>query len=362
MTIHTFQAVYPQLDKVPHSNTFFDSVKWRYHEYAAEGWFASSDQEALYIYQIKHADGQKFTGLVGMARTQDYLNKTIKKHEKTIQENEMKQGDLLIARGAAIKPVLLTYPSVPALESLILDYTNTHKKFYVLELGQEKHRFWQIKEADTITRIQALFKEHVETAYIADGHHRSASFAQAFQKTQNPKMEQMLCAFFPDNQLKINAFHRVVHDLGGLSKSDFLEQLSHVARFSRTEASLFPRQKYEFTFYLNQDWYIGCWNDIQVAEPEGFIQLDVDILNEHVLKPILDIKNIRNDSRITYVEGTRTPEQVAKATPTEGVAFCLYPVGFEDLKAVADSDGILPPKSTFFEPRLKNGLLVYETK
>ena len=225
MKILPFRAVAPDLNKVPHSNDFFDTVKFRYHEYAAEGLFQPTEPEAMYIYQIKDAEGHKKIGLVVATDIAEYFDGNMKPHEKTIVTNEGVQGELLKTRGATIKPVLLTYPPIDELTTLINNYIEKHKKFYVVELGKEKHRFWQVTEGLVLKKIKQIFEEKMPHAYIADGHHRSASFAALHQLSPTDKTGKMLTAYFPHNNLKIHAYHRVVQDLNGLSSDAFLEAL-----------------------------------------------------------------------------------------------------------------------------------------
>ena len=358
MKIYPFHAIRPQLDKVPHSNAFFDTVKFRYDEYVKEDLFEPTNAEAIYIYQIKTANNKKFLGLIACVDINEYINNNIKKHEKTIITNEELQTKLLQTRGAAIKPVLLTYPALNALDILMQDYIDLHRKYFVIELGDEKHRFWQITEGLILKKIKEIF-EHLPKAYIADGHHRSASFAAIHAQNPTDKTNKMLCAFFPDNQLKINAFHRVVKDLNGLSENAFLEQIRNVCHVKTLENPAFPTAKFELTMQFHDKWYQLTWkSDVLKHFAEGLIQLDVHLLNEKILKTILGIKNIRTDERVTYIEGTKSIDK--EVLPSDKVAFYLFPIAFADMKRIADDDGTMPPKSTFFAPRMKNGLIIYE--
>ncbi len=366
MKIRSFRAMRPNLEKVPRSNDFFDTVKYRYHDYAAEGLFEATDVEAMYIYQIKTIEGWKFTGLIACTDIAEYREGHLKKHEKTILSSEDLQGKLLETRGAAIKPILLTYPAVEPLDELIADYIDRHRKYFVMELGGEKHRFWQITEGLILKKIRQIFETRIPHAYIADGHHRSASFAALNERAPNDKNDKLLCAFFPDHELKINAFHRLISNLNGLSTDDFLTKIEAVCNVVPLKKAALPTRKFEMTLRLNDGkWFKLTWKREILADfAEGLVHLDVHLLNEKILKPILGVKNIRTDARLKYIEGTKSLNSIEKTasepTYTEGVCFCLFPVSFYDLKAVVDDAGVMPPKSTFFEPRMKNGLLVYE--
>jgi uncharacterized protein (DUF1015 family) len=377
MKILPFQAVCPVLEKVPHSNDFFNTVKSQYTDYRADGLFQSTDKEAVYIYRITNTEGEKFTGLVSCVDIADYFNGNIKKHEKTIEKSEEMQSDLLEKRGSAIKPVLLTYPSPTksssfwtdgtpenhsaVLQDLLFKYIENHKKFYIIHIGGEKHCFWQISEPEVIQQIQSIFETEIPHAYIADGHHRSASFANLHNKLKSPKTAKLLCAFFPEQDLRIQAFNRIISDLNGMTQDEFLSELTHFFKVKVLKKGVKPYAKFEMTMLLGGKWFQLNWRKAELKEfGQGLVLLDVHLLNEQILKPLLGVKNIREDARVKYMEGTKSIASIEEACPTEGVAFCLFPVEFADMKAIADSNGILPPKSNFFEPRMKNGLLVYD--
>jgi uncharacterized protein (DUF1015 family) len=377
MKILPFQAVYPVLEKFPHSNDFFNTVKSQYTDYRADGLFKSTDKEAVYIYRITTTDGEKFTGLVSCVDITDFLNGNIKKHEKTIAKSEEMQSDLIEKRGSAIKPVLLTYPSLSksssfwtnetqenhsaVLQDLLFKYIENHKKFYIIHIGGEKHCFWQISEPEVIQQIQSIFETEIPHAYIADGHHRSASFENLHNKLKSPKTAKMLCAFFPEQDLRIHSFNRIVSDLNGMTQDEFLSELTHFFKVKVLKKGVKPYAKFEMTMLLDGKWFQLNWRKAELKEfGSDLVLLDVHLLNEQILKPLLGVKNIREDVRVKYMEGTKSIASLEEACPTEGVAFCLFPVEFADMKEIADSNGILPPKSTFFEPRMKNGLLIYD--
>jgi uncharacterized protein (DUF1015 family) len=369
MRILPFEAIYPNLEKVPHTSDFFESVKFKYHEYAVEKRFCNTSKDAIYFYQIKNDENQTATGIIACTDIQDYIENYIKKHEKTILSNESLQANLLQTRQAAIKPVLLTYPANSAIKTLIMNHINSHEKYYMIKIGTEKHIFWQVTEPNIIEKVQKIFKEKITYTYLADGHHRSASFLALHNKLNNEKTKKMLCAFFAIEELRINAFNRLVKDLNGMSEDVFLDKLMPFFKIKVLKKGVLPYAKFEMTMYMAGKWFQLNWRKSELKGfAEGLVLLDVHLLNEKVLKPILGIKNIREDSRIQYMEGNQTIGAIEKrleAFDTEGpngppVVFCLFPVEFDDLKLISDANGIMPPKSTFFEPRMKNGLLVYE--
>jgi uncharacterized protein (DUF1015 family) len=363
MKILPFKAIYPILDNIPHTNDFFDSVKFRYHDYLKDGLFQETDEESIFLYRITNAEGQKFTGIIAGVDIDDYVSGRIKKHERTIVKNENLQSELLDMRGAAIKPVLLTYPTIESLNKLINKHLDSQKKFYIITIGTEKHCFWRISEPDVIQEFQAAIKQNMPVAYIADGHHRSATFAHLHQLNPTDKTSKMLCAFFPQEELRIHSFNRIVSDLNGLTSDEFLEKLTHLFKIKVVKRGEKPYTKFQIAMFLDGRWFELHWRKSELKEfAQGLVLLDVHLLNEKILKPMLGVKNIREDPRVTYVEGTKGLTALETSCPPEGVAFCLYPVDFEDLIEVANNDGIMPPKSTFFEPRMKNGLLGYNIK
>ncbi len=361
MKILPFRAVAPNLDKVPHSNDFFDTVKFRYHEYAAEGLFQPTEQEAMYIYQIKDTEGVKRTGIVVATDIADYMNGAMRPHEQTTVTNQGLQAELLSIRSAAIKPILMTYAPIEELDTLIANYIDSHKKFYVIQLGQEKHRFWQITDAATQQKLQQIFAEKMPHAYIADGHHRAASFAALHQNAPTDKTQKMLCAYFSEPLLTIHSFNRVVTDLNGLTADQLLDELRKAFKIKVLREASVPYIKFEMTLFLDNQWFQLNWRkDVTKHFSENPVKIDVDLLNEVILKPTLGITDLRTDSRLKYVDALQGIKKLEKVAGTEGVAFCMFPVDFEDLQAIVDAQGTLPPKSTFIEPRMKNGLLVYE--
>ncbi len=363
MKIFPFKAVYPKLERIPTDEAFFETVKEKYADYKAMGFFQTEDVEAFYIYQVD-ALQRSFIGLVACADIEDYLVGNIKKHETTIVKNEQIQLELLRQRTASIKPVLLTYPYSVSLTPLLKTYQAQTPLFYTITIGEEKHSFWRLSDPPAIAAIVRFFEEQMSVAYIADGHHRSATMALLY-KAGLEGASKLLCAFFAPQELEIFAFHRVVQGLNGKEPDKILEELRalFVVRFLKKAAA--PHRKLDMTFCLNGDWFYLQWRKSVMKEFEeggDKTALDAQLLNEKILKPIFGVKNIRKDNRVIYVEGLKSPEELEKIALEHlpSAAFYLHAADFEDIFNIADSNGVTPPKSTFFEPRMKNGLLVYE--
>jgi uncharacterized protein (DUF1015 family) len=364
MQLLPFQGGYPNLELVPHDAAFFDAAREKYAEYKTNQQYLFANEEAIYLYHIQSKKGKEYLGLIACASIEDYLNNIIKKHEKTITHNESLQMELLKERSAAIKPVLISYPHAPEIDSYLSALNNNLPIFYQISLDGDLHIFRQIESPKQIKEVQQLFNIKVPVAYIADGHHRSASSA-AYYKSGNLAASKLMCAFFGDNQMEIKPFHRLILGLNGLSEDAFLNQLKPLFKIKYLTRRAVANQPKQMTICLNGSWFSLLWRkevykDFVSADKTI---LDVHLLNDLILKPILGIKKIRSDKRIKYLDGTNSVDDlnhICRKSEKDYVLFTMFPIEFKDLVAIADSEGTMPPKSTFFEPRMRNGLFVYD--
>jgi len=368
MHIRPFQAVYPNLDFVTSTDSFFQSVREEYNEYRDSGFFQKSAQEALYVYEIRGAK-RSFRGIIACADIEDYLYGHIKKHEHTMADKEQKQLQLLLRRQALVKPVLVTYPEAPAITAwtrrIVEGEAPALRVFF--EKEEQQHLLWEVRDGALIREIQELFNSDVPDTYIADGHHRSSSSALLYERTRDEELREryrnLLCAFFPSTDLAIHDFNRVVEGLDDISLSRFMARLAQLFDIEILKAPIRPRRKFEILLFVNEEWYLLHWKKEVLKEyAEEEVILDSMLLNEKVLDDILGIEDIRSDQRIDYVAGPKGLEGLRKkiARRENRVGFCLYPVQLDELITLADHEKVLPPKSTWFEPRMKNGLIVYE--
>jgi uncharacterized protein (DUF1015 family) len=365
MHIKPFQAIYPKVGLITSPDSFFGTVKQEYPEYYKSGFFEKASQEGIYVYQITEP-GRVYTGLIACAAIEDYLNGLIKKHEHTLAEKEQAQLHLLLRRKAMVKPILLTYPPVEAIEAFLHDFVETNEPFYSFHFEAENqiHRFYEIKSGEQIQLIQALFDKFVPHTYIADGHHRSSVTAIMAQRSKDQAVnpyEKLFCAFFATSELDIHDYNRVIEGLEEVSPTYFMARLSHIVNIEPVDSAERPRQKHEMVLFLNREWYRLNWKPSVLKQYQGDgIILDVKLLDELILRNILDIKDTRTDNRIKYVEGRKGVEGVKdKALKNESrIGFFLYPVQMDDFMHIADLNKVLPPKSTWFEPRMRNGLIV----
>ena len=368
MRIRPFQAVYPNFDFITSVDGFFGDVKNQYPEYRKSGFFKKASQEALYIYQIKD-EHHSYTGLIAGADIHDYLDGKIKKHENTLSDKEQQQMHLMMSRNAVVKPVLLTYPEVPEISALIEACIKKRKEFFsaVFESSHQEHTFWEISEGHLIQQFEDLFEEKVPAVYIADGHHRcsttSLMYKQLVPKNKEGNCGLLLSAYFPNTELKIHDYNRVVEGLTDTTLTHFMARLSQLVDIEILTEAIKPAAKHEIAMIVNHEWYLLRWKpEVLKAYEHEDVLLDVSLLDEKILSEILGIEDVRTDMRIRYIEGPKGIEEVRSRTVRNAnrVGFILFPATLDDLLRTADAGKTMPPKSTWFEPRIKNGLIILE--
>ena len=340
------------------------------------GWLVQDEEEKLYIYaqsmNPKEADAHWQYGIVACAWSEDYINKVIKKHELTRKDKEEDRMKHVRITNANVEPVFFAYPAVNEIDAIVDNIVRHQKPIYDFIAKEDGfgHRFWTIDDKATIARLVELFATKVPAMYIADGHHRSAAAALVGQekKENNPhhtgkeEYNFFMTVIFPDNQLKVIDYNRVVKDLNGLSKADFIAALgkTYVVEDMGTEIYK-PAKLHEHSMYLDGHWYKmsakpGTYDD---NDPIGV--LDVKILSDNVLDNILGIKDLRTDKRIDFVGGIRGLGELKRRVDNGEmkVAFAMYPVSMKQIIDIADSGNIMPPKTTWFEPKLRSGLVIH---
>ncbi len=366
MHILPFKALYPNMELIPAPEYFFATVREEFPEYHKSGFFRKAPAAGFYIYQIECAH-RHYWGLVACVDLRDYAEGAIRKHEQTIADHEQKQMQLVLHRNASVKPVLLTYPHRPTIRQWLEQQAGSSLPMLEVHFEQEQqhHRIWAVHQSENLQTIRTLFLEQVPVAYIADGHHRLATAALVHEKLDTTydkeKYGVLIAAFFSTAELEILDFNRVVYALEDMDVATFVAKLSQVFDIEILEVAQRPGCKHELTMFLHGHWYRLSWRAHVLAQSaSGAGMLDAALLNDWVLKRILGIENVRNDPRIDYVEGPRGLEGLRKRALRDdrNAAFALYPIQIEDLLALADMGEVLPPKSTWFEPRMKNGMLV----
>jgi uncharacterized protein (DUF1015 family) len=318
-------------------------------------------KECYYIYQLV-MNGRSQTGLVGVSSVDDYENDIIKKHEFTRPEKEEDRINHIKTSGAQTGNVFLAYRNLEALDTIIEEWKS--KKTAVYDFTADdgiQHTVWIVNDDNTIARISALFEKEVPLTYIADGHHRAASAAKVRKAVEADGANNFLTTLFPANQLSIMDYNRVVKDLNGLTPKNFIKELSKQFKVELVNSgAVRPEKLHEFGLYLDKNWYrLESKKDTYTNDPIGI--LDVTILQNNVLDKILGIKDPRTDKRVDFVGGIRGLQELEKRVDSGemAAAFSLYPVTIDQLFDIADSGNVMPPKSTWFEPKLRDGLLTH---
>ncbi len=368
MQVRPFRAVYPRKKLITSPDSFFGKVKEEYPVFRDSGFFKQRKQDGMYIYRIDEAR-RSYTGLLSLASMEEYEQGHIKVHEHTLATKEQRQIQLLMHRRAVVKPVLLTYPAVEDITRLLKKHMKEKDPFvhYYFEDEDEHHWVWEIKDEKSLGKLQQLFVEQVPVAYIADGHHRTAAMSRLRKQAEDEGLpacyDYLLTAFFPTNELDVFEFNRVATDMDQLSPAGLMARLSALANIEPLQKYEAPRQKHEWLLYLQNEWFRLRWRpEALAAYAEEEVVLDVSLLNELVLQKLLNIKDPRTDARLKYVEGPRgidVFEQMVQKSENR-LGFVLFPVAMEDFLHIADAGKVLPPKSTWFEPRMRNGLLVHD--
>lgn len=367
MHIQPFQAVYPDMELVSSPDHFFSTVKEKFDAYWDSGFYRRLPQEGIYLHRIE-TPTRTYTGLIACVDIQDYLDGEIKKHEDTLAAYEQEQVHLLLRRSAQVKPVMLTYHGVPDIDAICEEYIQSQRHFLEtrFESPAENHRFWEVNNSAIIQQLQEIFREKVPAAYISDGHHRTSSTALMYQRmakqhvADNP-FRWMPCALYSTKEVEIYDFNRIVEGLNDISPVAFMAKLSQMCEVELLPGPARPAAKHELTMFLEREWFRLRWRpEVLEKHKDKPVVLDVSLLNEQVLQGILDIVDVRRDQRVGYHQGTKSIDLLKEKTlgNDERLAFCLYPVSLEDFLTISDEGGTLPPKSTWFEPRIRSGLIV----
>ncbi len=340
-------------------------VLWR-----KKGWLVQDETPYYYIY-AQTLSGRTQYGIVGCASVDDYLEGRIKKHELTRPDKEQDRMIHIRVNNANIEPVFFTYPALKDIDSIVNRIVRKEKPEYdfVSDDGI-RHQFWIVRNPATAKKIERLFAEKVPFTYVADGHHRTAAAALVGKEKREhdpdhqgtEEYNYFLAVHFPDNQLRIIDYNRTVKDLNGLSDEKFIERLEDEFIVREKGDKVYkPRRLHNFSMYLGEKWYSLSARKGKYDEKDPIGVLDVTILTRMILEPVLDIQDLRRSKRIDFVGGIRGLGELKKRVDSGEmkVAFALYPVSMKQLLAIADSGNIMPPKTTWFEPKLRSGLVIH---
>jgi uncharacterized protein (DUF1015 family) len=363
----------PEIDFDPiideHSQPAYDKAVENFKKWQQKGWLVQDQQEKYYVY-AQTMDGRTQYGLAVACHFEDYMEGKIKKHELTRPDKEEDRMMHVRNQNANIEPVFFAYPAISEIDSIVNEVVTSQKPEYdfVAEDGFG-HHLWVINDEQKINRITEIFAQQ-PALYVADGHHRTAAAARVGQekKSKNPnhtgneEYNYFLAVIFPDDQLSIIDYNRVVKDLNGLTPAQLIDKIGEKFDVEEKGTEIFkPHSLHNFSMYLDGKWYSltakqGTFDD---NDPIGV--LDVTVLSNHILDNILDIKDLRTSKRIDFVGGIRGLGELQKRVDSGemAVAFALYPVSMQQLIDIADTGNIMPPKTTWFEPKLRSGLVIH---
>lgn len=364
----------PEIDFDPiadeHSQPVYDKAVENFKRWQENGWLVQDDTEMYYIY-AQTMDGRTQYGLVAAANVDDYMTGKIKKHELTRKDKEDDRMIHVRIQNANIEPVFFAYPDVAEMNAIVENIVkNNAPEYDFVAPDGFGHTFWAIRDADTNRRITEIF-ESIPALYVADGHHRTAAAARvgAEKRAENPnhtgneEYNYFLAVIFPESQLKVIDYNRLVSDLNGLTPDEFLAKLSESFDITDMGSDIYtPAKLHNFGMYLNGHWYSltakpGTYND---NDPIGV--LDVTVLSNLVFDKILNLGDLRTSKRIDFVGGIRGLSELQKRVDSGEMvaAFALYPVTMRQIIDIADTGNIMPPKTTWFEPKLRSGLVIHK--
>ena len=370
-----YHIIKPEIDFSPETSEYdpkvYEQAANNFKKFQDKGWLVQDEKPSYYIY-AQTMNGKTQYGLVVGAFVDDYLNGTIKKHELTRKDKEEDRMKHVRVNDANIEPVFFAYPDNEVLDELINKYVKNHAPEYdfIAPIDGFGHQFWVISDANDIDVITKEFAK-MPALYIADGHHRSAAAAlvgaEKAKNNSNHKGDEeynyFMAVCFQASQLTILDYNRVVKDLNGLTSAQFLEKLEQNFDVKKMGKEMYhPTGLHNFSLYLDGEWYSltakkGTYND---ADPIGV--LDVDISSRLILDEILGIKDLRTDKRIDFVGGIRGLNELKERVDSGEMkmALALYPVSMQQIMDIADSGKIMPPKATWFEPKLRSGLVIHK--
>jgi uncharacterized protein (DUF1015 family) len=343
-----------------HSQAVYQKANENLQQFIRQGTLIQEDKPCYYIYQLT-MNGRSQTGLVAVSSVEDYHQDRIKKHEFTRPEKEKDRIDHMYTIKAQTGNVFLAMRDVPALNQLMLAAQQEIPLYDFVAEDGIRHCIWVVDQPQQIESITRLFQEQVPCTYIADGHHRAASAAKVSAALPDSTAARyFLTTIFPASQLAILDYNRVIKDLYGQRAADFIAKLETDFTIRPSDSAVRPSQLHEFGMYLEGKWYVleakeGTYD----TDPIGV--LDITILTKRILEKLLGITDQRTDTRIDFVGGIRGLKELERRVDSGEmkVAFSLYPVSIEQLFAIADSGEVMPPKSTWFEPKLRDGLLTH---
>ncbi len=361
--LHILNPAYINQQKIEIEQRF-KMVEHKYQDFKKDGVLVQEEKAVFYLYEIQ-SKNHTFTGILAGVSIEDYQKNNIKKHEDTLQYRVDLFKDYLHQTGFNTEPVLLTYKDNIELNNWINKIKLTTSLYEFSTTNKEKHVLWKIDEESEILTLQNLF-EAIGDLYIADGHHRSASAELLYEQDKhlgNKNLNYFMGFLIADKNVKIYEYNRIIKDLNGHSKENFIKLLAENFIIKSKKQELWkPKHKFEFGMYFGGEFFALKLKEERFLFTNVLDRLDAQILYNHVLKTILGINDLRTDERIEYIPGTKSITYIKDMIDSGEfeVGFMLYPINIEEIKTIADLNLIMPPKSTFIEPKFRSGLVVYE--
>jgi len=366
MNLVPFPAITPNLGLIASTDSFFGTVKSRFSEYMSSGFFKKADEKSIFIYQLVTQTGTH-NGVITCTDIGDFSSGKVLKHEHTIAAKEQRMMNVMLQNKAMVKPVLLAHDPVPALTKLI-DKIKKEQKYLEVKFDEtnEVHTIWKVSESDMVAKLKKIFANKIPVSYIADGHHRVKTcqlLNESHKRNEvvDTRLKSILSVYFAWDQLSINEFNRCVDAFTTVSPLRFMAMVSKYCNIKPLKSAKKPTQKHEMTMVISGEWYRLRWKrKVIEAHANSAVIFDTHLLNTLIFKNILGITDVREDIRLRYIDGiVGLPGLSALVAENHNrVGFCMFPITAQDVKTMADRGQTLPPKSTWFEPRVKNGLLV----
>ncbi len=337
------------------------------HNWMNDGTLIKDEENCYYIYELI-MNGRSQTGIVACSAIDDYVNNVIKKHENTRADKEMDRIRHVDTCSAQTGPIFLAYRSKEVINEVVNAVKRTKSLYAFTSDDGIIHNVWRIVATEDVAKIQEAFKE-IQEIYIADGHHRAASAVKVGLKrreenpgyTGNEEFNFFLSVLFPHDQLMIMDYNRTVKDLNGYTKEQFFEKIGEHFAIEELAGKAAPEKKAEFTMYLDKKWYRLTANQELRNITDAVLSLDVSLLQDYLLGPVLGIQDPRTDKRIDFIGGIRGLEELERRADEDmKVSFAMYPTSITELFDVADAEKLMPPKSTWFEPKLRSGIFIHE--
>ena len=361
MIVYPFKAALPKRKLAGKPEIIAENAKYHFSECYQKGDFKKVKKAGLFIYEIMSPFGQ-YVGVVAQTDLQEFINKNIKPHEKTLKAKEKISKTLLVNRGAMVKPVLVCYPPNKDISKLITDHRDNHAPFLTIQLstGKDIHRIWPVFDTPTIKQFQHLFG-FIDHAYIADGHHKSKVLQQINKQTKKHALDvdRVLTAYFDFDAVKILDYNRMIEINKKISLASFHKNLKKVFKVKQKNRAFKPSKKHCLSMHLDGQWFELKWKTETLKKYQELdVILDHQVFDHEVLNKILNIKNIQKNKTVTYFSGEKSASQIENKLIIQPrtAAFFINPVEISQMVQLTEKDTTLPPKSTYFVPRLYNGI------